>query len=302
MDDNFLPFEDANISIASAPAQYGLSVYTALNIVPADDRELLGFRLEDHYRRLIDSADILGMHSFTDKVSYVQFVHVINELLNKNNIDEPVIVRINYYVNTIMKGTRIHDQPTGLSMFLLPFGSYYDKEVVDVCVSSWRRVSDESIPPRAKVTGSYVNASLMKSEAELNGYDDVIALNKEGHVAEGATANLFLVRNGKLITPPEDADILEGVTRRTVLAMAENLGIEVEIRMIDRTELYIADEMFFCGSSARISAIGSVDRRQVGDGKIGGVTKKIAKLYASVQSGDKIIDESWLTKFSKQGV
>jgi len=180
---------------------------------------------------------------------------------------------------------------------MVPFSDYFSKPTLDVCVSSWRRVADDAIPPRAKATGSYINSSLMKSEALLNGYDDCIALDHNGHVAEGAVANVFIVRKGILITPSESSDILEGITRNTVLRIAVELGIPTQIRTIDRSELYIADEVFFSGSSARIWPIVSIDRRVIGNAKQGVVTAQLAEAYAEVQNGKITLDRSWITTF-----
>lgn len=294
MNGKYLPFSKANVSIASATVQYGLSVYTALNVIKTEDG-LCGFRIKDHYIRLTQSAKVLGMLDFEKYCSYDDFKAILTGLISKNNVDQSVIVRINYYIDEIMAGTRIHDLPVGLSMFILPFGDYFSKPTLDVCVSSWRRVPDDAIPPRAKVTGSYVNSSLMKSEAILNGYDDCIALDQHGHVAEGAVANIFMVRNGILITPSESADILEGITRNTVLRIAVELGIPTQVRTIDRSELYIADELFFSGSSARIWPITSVDKRLVSTGERGPLTKQIAEAYSDIQLGKSTIERSWLT-------
>lgn len=300
MNGMYVPFSEANVSIASASVQYGLSVYTALNVISGSEG-MLGFRLRDHYERLANSAKILGMRDFKVSCSYERFKKVITTLLEKNSVKDSVIVRINYYIDEIMAGTRIHDLPTGLSMFLLPFGDYFSKPVLDVCVSSWTRIPDSALPPRAKVTGSYVNSSLMKSEAMINGYDDCIALDQHGHIAEGAVANIFMVRNGILITPSESSDILEGITRNTVMRIAIELGIPTQVRTIDRSELYIADELFFSGSSARIWPIVSVDRRDIGDGKKGPITSQIAEVYSDIQLGKSIVDNNWLTNLSRQG-
>ena len=297
MNGKFVPFKEAHLSIASASVQYGLSVYTALNVVHCE-QGLLGFRLEDHYQRLCNSAKVLGMQSFESQCSYGLFRELISKLVTKNNVDQSIIVRINYYVDAIMAGTKIHDLPVGLSMFVLPFSDYFSKPTLDVSVSSWRRIADDAIPPRAKVTGSYVNSSLMKSEALLNGYDDCIALDSSGHVAEGAVANIFIVRNGILITPSESSDILEGITRSTTLRIAVELGIPTQIRSIDRSELYIADEVFFSGSSARIWPISSIDKRVIGSGKQGPLTTQLAKAYSDIQTGKSTIDRSWITALS----
>ncbi len=288
----FVPFEEAKISITSAPVQYGLAVYTALTVCETSNG-LVAFRAHDHYKRLVNSARILGMKSFEEYMPYQEFLRVLRNLLQVNNCSHKTLVRITYYIDACMAGTKIHDQPVGLSAFLLPYGDYYSKQLLDVCVSSWRRASDASVPPRAKITGSYVNASLMKSEAILNGYDDCIALNANGHVAEGAVANIFIVKNAELHTPSVATDILEGITRDTVIRIAKQQGITVHERSIDRTELYTAEEVFLSGSSARIWPIASIDKRPVGNRTVGRITRAMQQWYEQVQQQDYVLDASW---------
>jgi branched-chain amino acid aminotransferase len=244
MDGKYVAFKDATISVASSPVQYGLAVYTACNINQYGSK-LTGFRLRDHYGRLVNSARIIGMEDFALHCTYEDFVSIIKNLISKNNVSVPIIVRFTYYISSIMAGTKIHDQPTALAAFLLPFGDYFAKQSLDVCVSSWRRIADEALPARAKITGSYVNSSLMKSEALQNGYDDCIALDSHGHVAEGAVANIFIVKNGILVTPSVSTDILEGITRDVVIKIAKHLGIGVEERTVDRSELYTLPMNYF---------------------------------------------------------
>jgi branched-chain amino acid aminotransferase len=165
----------------------------------------------------------------------------------------------------------------------------------NVCVSSWTRNPDNAIPSRAKVNGSYVNASLMKNEALLNGYDDAIAIDEHGHVAEGTVANLFFVRGGVLTTPGPATDILEGITRSSILTIAKDLNIPTQERSIDRSELYIAEEAFMCGSSARVTPVLSIDKRPVGAGKIGEITAKLDEAYSSAQIGNTDSYRKWLT-------
>lgn len=302
-EDAFVPFAQANISIASAANQYGLSVYTALNVF-ADGEQVWAFRLRDHYDRLVNSSRILGMTDFRTICSYLRFKWLVSELVRRNDIDDKAIVRINYYINSLMAGTVIHSQPTELSMFVLPFGDYFHKSELSVMVSSWRRVNDNSIPARAKITGSYVNSALMKSEALLNGFDDCIALDEDGHVSESAVANVFLVRGTTLVTPGVNNDILEGITRDTTIKLAVGLGIQVEERPIDRSELYIADEIFITGSSAKIWPVTAVDHRPVGSGEAGKLTKRLTVEYATLQQDGWALYPEWIVPLTvnKKGV
>ena len=179
----------------------------------------------------------------------------------------------------------------------MPMGEYVDiSKGLHVCVSSWTRVDDNSIPPRGKIQGSYVNTALAKTDALLNGFDDAIVLSQDGHVAEGSAMNLFLVREGKLVTTPVSDNILEGITRSTIMELAKNeFGIETEIRKVDRTELYTSDEAFFCGTGAQVSPITKIDHRNIGNGEIGSVSKKLQDLYFDVVRGKKKEYNKWLT-------
>lgn len=183
-----------------------------------------------------------------------------------------------------------------MSAYVYPMGEILPRTGIHACVSSWTRSADNMIPSRAKVNGQYVNASLIKNEALRNGYDEAIVLDSQGHVSEGTVANLFIIRDGILITPDKSTDLLEGITRSSIIELAKYLGIKVEQRPVDRTELYVADEIFMCGSSAHITPVLSVDKRAIGKAKIGIITANIARLYKNVQRGN--VDEfaDWVGK------
>ncbi len=268
--DAFVPFTAANVSIASSPVLYGLSVYTVFSVNWNEtDKKHYAFRLKDHYRRLVNSAAIMDFNKFAVAWPYEKFEATMKELLARNATaigNEDVLVRVTVFVDALIAGTKIHDLPHSLSAYIYPMGQILPRAGVNVCVSSWTHNFDNVIPSRAKVNGGYVNNSLIKNEAILNGYDDAIVLDVRGRVTEATVANIFIVRNGVLITPGVSVDILEGITRASVIAIARDAGIPVEERTVDRTELYIADEAFISGSSARITPIVSVDKRPVGGG------------------------------------
>lgn len=294
--DGFVPFNKANLSITSSPVLYGLSIYTVFGVNwNPEQQKLLAFRLRDHYERLVNSAKIMDFHSFATQWPYKKFESTMVELLKQNQIKEDVLVRASVFIDEMVAGTKIHDLRNNFSAFIYPAGEVLPRSGIHACVSSWQRTADNAIPSRAKVNGSYVNASLMKNEALLNGYDDAIALDEHGHVSEGTIANLFIVRCGKLVTPDASTDLLEGITRNTVIEMAKQLEIPTVERSIDRSELYIADEIFMCGSSAIITPVLSVDRRPVGDGKGGIITRRIAKLYEDIRNGKVKDFDNWLT-------
>jgi branched-chain amino acid aminotransferase len=191
----------------------------------------------------------------------------------------------------------LHDAADKVAIFSQPVTRYIKADKgARVCVSAWRRVDDASIPARGKVNGAYVNSALIKSDAVLSGYDEAIVLNQDGHVSEGSAANFMMVRDGVLITPPVTDNILEGITRRTILHLARTeLDLDVVERQIDRTELYLCDEAFFCGTGAQVTAIGSIDNRQVGNGGVGPITGQIRDLYFDVVYGRMDKYRQWLS-------
>lgn len=292
--DSFVPFKDANVSIASSPVLYGLSVYTVFSVNWNEvEKKRYAFRLKDHYKRLVNSSAIMDFNKFAVEWPYEKFEATMRELVARNTIEnEDVLVRVTVFVDALIAGTKIHDLPHSLSAYAYPMGQILPRAGVNMCVSSWTHGIDNVIPSRAKVNGGYANNSLIKNEAILNGYDDAIVLDAQGRVTEATVANLFIVRNGILITPGVNTDILEGITRASVITIAHDAGISVEERTVDRTELYIADEAFISGSSARITPIMSVDKRPVGavrgagDSAIPGpITKLIAEKYEAAQKG-----------------
>lgn len=290
-----MPFDKANVSIASSPVLYGLSIYSVFNAVWDEEaQKLCVFRLQDHYGRLVRSARIMDFHNFLEEWPYERFKEEMFSLLSKNTVKENVLVRVSVFVDELIAGTRIHGLKNSLSAYVYPMGEILPRSGAHLCVSSWRRSPDNSIPSRAKVNGSYINASLMKNEALLNGYDDAIAIDEHGHITEGTVANIFLVRDGRVITPGQSADILEGITRATILRLADDLGMETFERSIDRSELYICDEAFLTGSSANLTPVLSIDRRSIGKASAGPLTRQLAKAYREVQRISSTRHPEWL--------
>ncbi|MDE2188160.1 MAG: aminotransferase class IV [Patescibacteria group bacterium] len=297
--DKFIPFGEANIHIASSPVLYGLAVYTVFSLNWNEgEKKLYAFRFRDHYNRLVNSTRMMGFDGtdgagFAAAWPYEKFEQTMLELARKNNIHEDALVRVSVFIDALIAGTKIHGLPIALSAYVYPLGRILNPHGINVCISSWVHVPSAAIPSRAKVNGAYANNSLMKNEALQNGFDDAIALDVQGRVCEGTVANLFLVKGGVLITPPVDADILEGITRRSIIAMAGDLGIKVEERHVTREELFSADEMFVCGSSARVVPILSVDRKAVGSGAAGPITLKFAEKYLAAQKGTSDEYKEW---------
>lgn len=284
--DKFIPFSDANLSIASSPVLYGLSIYTVFSVnYNEKNKKLYAFRLKDHYNRLITSSKIMDFHSFIKDWSYERFEKMVLKLIETNNIKEDILVRVSVFIDEIVAGTKIHNLKNSISAYVYPVGEILPRTGINVCISSWTRNSDNSIPSRAKVNGGYANVSLMKNEAIMNGYDDAIALDSSGNVTEGTVANLFIIRNGELITPSVNSNLLEGITRDSIIKISKDLKLNVVERIVNRSELYIADEIFICGSSARITPVLSVDKRIIGNGVIGSITSKLKNKYSDIQKG-----------------
>jgi branched-chain amino acid aminotransferase len=219
---------------------------------------------------------------------------IILDLLRREGYHEDVYIRPLVYNATEDITPRLYDVEFRFACFTRPLGNYISLDV-RACTSSWRRIEDNVLPSRGKITGGYINSAFAKSESHWNGYDESIVLNQDGHIAEGSAMNLFVVRHGKLITPPVSDNILEGITRGSVLQLAHDLGIEAVERSIDRTELYVADEVLFCGTGAQVAAVTEIDHRKVGTGKLGPIGQKLQDAYFSIVRGKNTKYADWLT-------
>ncbi len=292
-DDKLIDFSEAKLSIASSAVLYGLSVYSVFAVSKTDDG-IKAFRLPDHFNRLIESAKIIGIDDFANKWDYQKFHKAVSELIEENNINQDVFVRCSVHVDELVAGTRSRGLSSILSMFVYPYKSILPEDGARIKTSVWRRVPDYSIPPRAKVNGAYINSVLGKQDAIDSGYDDCLFLDVAGHVCELSAANIFLVKNGVLITPDNTSDLLEGINRKTIIKYAQDLGIEVQQRTVDLTELYTADELFACGTSAWLTPITEVDGRKI-DSTQHQITNKLAKLHLDTLKGQSEYSSDLLT-------
>ncbi len=290
----FVPLRDANISVMTHALNYGTAVFEGIRAYwNADEGQLYALDLLPHYERIIRSARVLYM-----AVPYTpqQMADATLELLRRDRLQEDVYIRPLIYKSSELIGVRLHNLDADFTIFAIPFGKYIDTESgVRAQVSSWRRTDDNAIPARSKITGAYVNSALAKSEAQLNGFDEAIVLTQDGHVSEGSAENLFIVRGGILVTPPVTDNVLEGITRKRLMSVANDLGIAVIERSIDRTELYSADEIFLCGTGAQVSPVIEVDRRTVGDGRPGPITSRLSRTYFDAVRGKADAYRSWVT-------
>jgi branched-chain amino acid aminotransferase len=289
-----VPFAEANLSVASSAMLYGLSVYTVFPIIPTQTG-LAAFRLQDHYVRLINSAKIIGIDTFEPEWSYDQFQKAVAELVLASSITERVFVRATVHVDALVTGTRSRGLSTLLSMFIYEAKPIIPQTGARLKTSVWRRVPDNAIPSRAKVNGAYVNSVLGKQDALDSGYDDCLFLDGAGHVCELSAANIFMVRDSVLITPSCASDILEGINRKTIIELASTLHILVVERNIDLTELYIADEIFACGTSAFIAPVIEIDSRRVGTDAGTPITKALKVAFDTALATE---DSPYLTYIS----
>ncbi len=288
-----VPFADAKVSIATHSLQYGTGAFAGIRGYLSEDGTTINvLRLKDHTARLLRSAKLLRAELPYDPDSLAT---VITDLIEKNAPTEDIYIRPFIYKPDLALTPRLRGVGDELAVYILPLGDYISTAGISAIVSSWIRVSDNAIPSRGKLTGSYINSSFAKDEALSAGADEAILLNDAGKVAEGSAANLFMVRDGALVTPPINADVLEGITRRSIITMATDAGIAIEQRQIDRSELYVADELFLCGTGAKISPVTSIDGRPVGTGSTGPVTTQLQGIFNGIVRATDSRYADWLT-------
>ncbi|MBI3962348.1 MAG: branched-chain amino acid transaminase [Deinococcus sp.] len=288
-----VPMEQAVVSVSNHTFNYGTGCFGGIRAYwNAEEQELFIFRPKDHFTRFLNSCKLLLINL---PYSVEQLVDIAGQLLRREAYREDAYLRPIGYKDVGGIGVKLHDLKGQVTIWTTPIGSYvHNEERTRVMVSSWRRVPDAAIPPRGKIIGAYVNSALAKSEAILSGYDEAICLTDSGHVSEGSAANIFILRGGKWYTPPVTDDVLEGITRSTVMQLLRDvLGFEVMERSLDRSELYLADEIFFCGTGVQVASITEVDRRPVGDGNMGKVTNQLRDLYFRVVRGREPKYRSW---------
>ena len=291
----FVPMRDAKVSIMTHAFMYGTATFEGIRAYWNDEvGKLYGVKVREHVERIRQSCRILMMENVP---SVDELVGLIVETIRRNDFREDVYIRPSFYKSTKAIGVRLHHLENELYIITIPFGNYIDTESgVKVMTSSWRRNADEALPARGKIVGGYVNMAFQKSEAELNGYDEAVVLTADGHVNEASAANLFVVRDGVALTPPVTDDILEGVTRKAIIELLGNEKIPVEVRSIDRSELYVADEMFLCGTGVQISPVVEIDHRPVGSGQIGPVGSLVRERYFDAVRGRLPEYRHWLTE------
>ena len=291
---DFVPMKDAKVSIMTHAFMYGTATFEGIRAYwNAEEGKLFGVKIREHVERIRQSCRILLMK---DIPSVDELTRLILETVRRNGFREDVYIRPSFYKSTKAIGVRLHHLDHELYVISTPFGNYIDIEKgVRIMTSTWRRNADEALPARGKIVGGYVNMAFQKSEAEMNGFDEAIVLTAGGHVNEASAANVFVVRDGVALTPPVYDDLLEGVTRKAILELLESEGIPTEVRSIDRSELYVADEIFMCGTGVQISPVVEVDHRPVGSGGVGPIARLVRDRYFDAVRGRIPEYSHWLT-------
>jgi branched-chain amino acid aminotransferase len=290
----FVPLAEANVNILTHGLNYGTGVFEGIRGYYDDKQgDVFLVRALEHYERWKRNCAVLRI---AVPPSAADLVELTAALCRRNEFHTDVYVRPIAYKSAARIGVAPDDQDA-YSVVVIPFGAYIDsRRGIRAGVVSWRRIEDNAIPGRAKICGAYVNSVLATDEARRNGYDEAIFLTESGHVAEGATCNFFMCRHGKLITPPATDNILEGITRAGIMELASNeMGLEVVERSIDRSELYMADELFFTGTAVELAPIIEVDHRPIGTGRIGPISAKLKNLYIDATRGRVSRYRHWLT-------
>jgi len=280
-----VPFGDAKVSVATHALNYGTAVFGGLRgYWNEEQKRLFVFRPWDHFHRLLHSARLLCMEVSYDEESLIQ---LMMDLLHAEGWQRDVYIRPMFYKSDMGIGVRLHDLKDDLTIWSVPFMKYIKNDTsAHVTFSSWRRIDDNVIPARGKVSGAYVNSALVKTDAARSGFDEALVLDQNGHVSEGSAMNIFMVRDGIVVTPPVTENILEGITRRSAIELLKKeMGLQVVERSIDRTEVTICEEFFMTGTAAQVTAVTKVDHRPIGAGVMGPVVSKLRDLFEEIVRG-----------------
>lgn len=288
-----VPYSEAKIGVATHALNYGTAVFGGLRgYWNADKKKLFVFRPLEHYRRFLNSCRMMCMEFDQSPESLTELTL---ELLRKDAYQQNIYIRPLAYKADEGIGVRLHNLKDDLTIFALPFEQYVKNDTAaHVTISSWRRIDDNTIPARGKISGAYASSALIKTDAVRAGFDEALVLTSEGHLAEGSAMNIFMLRDGVLVTPPVTENILEGITRRSVMELAKNeLGLSVVERPIDRSEIYICDEFFLTGTAAQITVVTKVDHRPVGSGSMGPIAEALRRLFDEVLHGNNPKYAEW---------
>jgi len=286
-----IPFAEAKISIATHALHYGTAAFGGMRAIPnpSDKNEFLLFRTDKHIKRLTQSAKFLLTELNETYVS-----NALEKIIKINKPDKPIYIRPFVYTSDLGIAPRLHNIETNFFIYCIELGDYLSPEGVTCRMSSWTRQEDRSLPLRGKISGAYITSSLAKTEASLTGFDEALLLNSRGKVSEASGMNLFIVRDGDLITPGVDQDILEGITRASVIELAKSMGLNVIERPVDKTELFIADEVFLTGTAAKITPIKQIESTKLGGERT--IMKKLKSKLIEITEGRSKDYDSWVTR------
>ncbi len=285
----FIPFAEANISIATHALHYGTGAFGGLRGIPnpQNPQQVLLFRLDRHAWRLSNSARFLQYDLPADKIQ-----QIIIDFVKKNQPDKSFYIRPFVYTSDLGIAPRLHNIEKDFFVYGLELGDYLPPDGIVCRISSWHRQEDRSLPLRGKISGAYITSSLAKTEAVSAGFDEAILLNSQGKVCEASGMNIFVVRDGQLITPGFDQDILEGITRDSILTIARDLGIPTVERPVDKTELLIADEVFLSGTAAKITPVKGIENYQLPTDKP--ITEKLKQILVAITENREPKYQDWV--------
>ena len=289
-----VPYSEAKVGVMTHALNYGTGAFGGVRAYWNQEHEqLYVFRPTDHFTRLLNSAKLLAA-----EIDYTiaELTQITLDLVRAEGYTEDIYIRPLIYKADEIIGVKLHDLRDELTVFAIPFSRYIEKdEGAHVTFSSWRRIDDNAIPARGKITGAYINSAFIKTDAVRSGFDEALVLTNDGHVSEGSAMNFFMLRNGELVTPPVTDNILEGITRRSIMTLAEQeLGLPVVERSIDKTEVFLADEAFMTGTAAQVTAVTRVDHRPIGTGLMGPATARLRQLFDDVVRGRMEAYRPWL--------
>ncbi|NJL99002.1 MAG: branched-chain amino acid transaminase [Synechococcaceae cyanobacterium SM2_3_2] len=290
-ENRFVPFGEANISIATHALHYGTAAFGGLRGLPDPNHpgHILLFRLDRHCQRLSQSARFLHYDLPADKIE-----QIITEFIQQNQPQEPFYIRPLVYTSDLGISPRLHNVEKNFFIYGLPLGDYLSPDGVSCRISSWHRQEDSSLPLRGKISGAYITSSLAKTEAVQSGFDEAILINAQGKVSEATGMNIFMIRRGQLISPGNDQDILEGITRDSILTLAHDLGIPVVERPVDKSELLIADELFLSGTAAKITPIKRVENYELATERP--ITNKLRDKLTAITKGEDPDYQHWVSR------
>jgi len=295
---DYVPLSQAKVSVMTHALHYGTGVFEGIRGNWNEDQGVVNiFRLREHYERLLRGTRLLMLDI---PYSVEDLCEITVELVERNEHNQDIYIRPLVYKSAEMVANlKLQDLESDFTLITVPFGNYLGSDLLHCCTSSWRRVDDPMIPARLKICGIYVNSILAKTEATLAGFDEAIILNQDGHVCEGSGENLFVVSDGRMITPNLEDNVLPGITRDTVIELAQTeLGLDVVERSIDRSELYLADEVFLTGTAAHLTPVVELDHRLIADGNAGPVSSKLQKMYFEIVVGRNEKYRHWCTPAS----